>query len=253
MHEAAFGALRVQIHGDRRALGAAAAARVASAFRAVCDRAGEARAIFACAPSQDEFLDALVRENVPWHQVTIFHMDEYVALPAAHPASFRQYLRDHLLARIPEPKAVHLIRAESSPDAECARYSALLAAAPIDLVCMGIGENGHLAFNDPPVADFSDPHLVKMVVLDPACRTQQVHDGCFSGIAAVPTHALTLTIPALTSAAGISCAVPGPRKARAVFDALHGPISTDCPASILRTHPGAILHIDAASAALLPP
>ena len=242
-----FDSLEVHQHPDRASLGLAAARRVAATI-AAC---GEARVVFACAPSQDEFLAALLAQPVDWAKVTVFHMDEYAGLPASHPASFRSYLRGHLLAHI-VPRAVHLIRAEADAAGEAARYAALLAERRLDLVCLGIGENGHLAFNDPPVADFADPALVKLVALDDACRRQQVHDGCFPALDAVPTHALTLTIPALLSAREISCVVPGGRKAQAVRDALLGPIAPSCPASILRTHPRAVLHLDEAAASLLP-
>jgi glucosamine-6-phosphate deaminase len=209
--------------------------------------------IFACAPSQDEFLDALVTgaPAVDWRDVVVFHMDEYVGLRADAEQSFRRYLKTHLLDRIPAPRAFHAIGGEAaSPQAECGRYAALLREAPVDLVCLGIGENGHLAFNDPPVADFNDAALVKVVELDRACRRQQVNDGCFPAFDAVPAQALTLTIPALLGARAVCGVVPGPRKARAVRDALLGPVSTACPASILRTHANAVLHVDDAAAGL---
>ena len=248
---AKFDLLDVCQHADRASLGLAAAQCTAGALRRAIAATGGARVVFACAPSQDEFLAFLADESVPWEHVTVFHMDEYTGLDAAHPASFRHYLREHLLAHIPAPRAVHFIHAESA-DSECARYAALLVEAPIDLVCLGIGENGHLAFNDPPVADFHDSALVKCVALDAACCAQQVNDGCFATLDLVPAHALTLTIPALMSAREISCVVPGERKAAAVRDALLGPIRSSCPASILRTHPRAVLHIDEAAASLLP-
>jgi glucosamine-6-phosphate deaminase len=246
-----FDTLAVHQHDDRAALGAAAAAQVAESIRAACATRGEARVIFACAPSQNEFLAALVRHPIAWGKVVVFHMDEYVGLRADHPASFRHFLRQHLLEHIAPPQSVHLIRAEKDPIHESARYGKLLAEKPIDVVCLGIGENGHLAFNDPPVADFRDPQLVKIVELDAACRQQQVNDGCFPEFAAVPSHALTLTIPALVGAREVSCVVPGTRKAAAVRAALLGPIDPACPASILRQHPRAILHIDTDSATLL--
>jgi glucosamine-6-phosphate deaminase len=248
-----FDSLAVRQYPDRPALGAAAAAHVADCIRAACAARGEARVIFACAPSQNEFLEALVRYPIAWPQVVVFHMDDYVGLRADHPQSFRHFLRTHLLEHIALPKAVHLIRAENEPVHECARYSALLAEKPIDLVCMGIGENGHLAFNDPPVADFSDPERIKVVELDLACRQQQVNDGCFPNLETVPVDALTLTIPMLVSAREISCVVPGERKAEAVRATLLDPVSTACPATILRQHPSAVLFIDAASGSLLPP
>lgn len=236
----------------RRAMGEGAASRVAALIRAACAARGEARVIFACAPSQDDFLTALIGTGIDWSQLVIFHMDEYVGLPAAHPQSFRSYLRGHLLAHIAAPKALHLIGADApAPARECARYAALLSEKPIDLVCLGIGENGHLAFNDPPVADFHDPRLIKIVELDAACRQQQVNDGCFPALAAVPARALTLTIPALLDARHISCVVPGERKARAVRDTVRGAVSTACPASILQTHGSAVLHLDAAAGSLL--
>ncbi len=242
-----FDSLAVHQHADRAALGVAAARGVAAAIAAL----GAARVVFACAPSQDEFLAALLAQPVDWAKVTVFHMDEYADLPEGHPASFRNYLRGHLLMHI-APRAVHLIRAEADATSEAVRYAALLAARPLDLVCLGIGENGHLAFNDPPVADFADPALVKLVALDEACRRQQVHDGCFPALDDVPTHALTLTIPALLSAREIFGVVPGGRKAQAVRDAMLGPIATSCPASVLRTHPRAVLYLDDAAASLLP-
>jgi len=233
-------------------MGAAAAKMVASAIERACARRGTARVIFACAPSQNEFLATLVQEPVNWSAVTIFHMDEYVGLPMSDPGSFRHFLSEHLLARVGKPRAVHLIGGDSDPESECKRYASLLGEAPIDLVCLGIGENGHLAFNDPPVADFDDARLVKVVELDHACRQQQVNDGCFPSLEVVPPHAITLTIPALVSTGEVSCVVPGTRKASAVRDSLLGPIGTSCPASILRRHVNAVIHLDMDSAALLP-
>ena len=247
-----YDALEVRCSPDRAAIGAAAAARVAEILRTACRAQGEARVVFACAPSQDDFLAALLHEKVEWEKITIFHMDEYVGLTAAHPQSFRAYLREHLLAHIPPSREVHLLTGEREADVACAEYARALAEKPIDLVCMGIGENGHLAFNDPPVADFADPLLVKRVELDEVCRQQQVNDGCFPTLAEVSTHALTLTIPALMRAAAISCVVPGERKAAAVRATLLGPVSTECPASILRRHANAVLHVDPPALSLLP-
>jgi glucosamine-6-phosphate deaminase len=244
--------LEVHQHPDRASMGLAAADAVAKTIRDSIAKNGEARAIFACAPSQNEFLAALITHEIDWLRVTVFHMDEYVGLDAQHPASFRHFLREHLLSKIPAPKNFHGIRAEEkNSEGECERYSALLAEKPIDLVCMGIGENGHIAFNDPPVADFHDKHLIKVVELDHTCRQQQVNDGCFPSLADVPTHALSLTIPALMQPRVVSCVVPGPRKAEAVRETLRGKISTACPATILRAHPHATLYIDDAAASLL--
>ncbi len=251
MQTAKFDSLIVRCYADRAEMASAAAEFVTDAIRAACAERGEARVVFACAPSQDAFLDALAWQQIDWSRVVIFHMDEYVGLKADHPQSFRSYLRRHVLSRIGRSKAIHLLAAERAPVREAKRYAALLAERPLDLVCMGIGENGHIAFNDPPVADFKDPASVKVVALDPVCRQQQVHDGCFPKLAAVPKKALTLTIPTLLSARVISCVVPGERKARAVRATLLGPISKRCPASILRRHPRAVLAIDKAAASLL--
>jgi glucosamine-6-phosphate deaminase len=251
MKTSKFDSLEVRQYLDRPALGSAAAASVAAAIRLACSTRGEARVIFACAPSQNEFLAALVRHPIAWGKVTVFHMDEYIGLRGDHPQSFRHFLRTHLLDLIAAPRIVHLIQAEKDPIHEAARYGQLLAEKPIDIVCLGIGENGHLAFNDPPVADFQDPKVIKIVELDAACRQQQVNDGCFPTFDAVPTHALTLTIPTLVGARTVSCVVPGERKAQAVRATLRGPISAACPASILRQHKDAVLHIDDAAASLL--
>jgi glucosamine-6-phosphate deaminase len=248
------GRLQVEIHPDRATLGRAAGAAVAGHLRALLARQATARVIFACAPSQDEFLAALIAASrstelgFDWSRVTAFHMDDYVGFAADHPQSFRRYLRAHLLDHV-AVGAFHPLPAELPPAVACARYSALLTAAPIDLICLGIGENGHLAFNDPPVADFDDPARVKVVALDEACRRQQVNDGCFPTLVDVPTHALTLTLPVFRDARRLSVHVPGPRKAAAVRATLRDPRATACPATLLRDHPDAILYVDEAAAA----
>jgi glucosamine-6-phosphate deaminase len=248
MKKVTYDSLEVIVHPDRAALGEAAASRVAESIRVACATRGDARVIFACAPSQDEFFAALVRKSVAWERVTLFHMDEFVGLRAEHSQSFRHYLRTRLLDHIVTPQAVHLIHGEMDPKHECARYSGLLTEKPIDLACLGIGENGHIALNDPPTANFKDPHRVKMVALDECCRQQQVHDGGFPSIDAVPTHALTVTVPVLLGAREISCVIPGERKAAAIHDTVMGPMSKECPASILRRHSHAVLHLDPTSA-----
>ncbi len=243
-----FDGLHTRIFSTRAEMGKAAGMHAAQAITAAIARRGSARVILASAPSQDETLETLIAAPIDWSRVAIFHMDEYLGLPADHPQTFRAYQRGKVLSRI-APGAFHGIAGESSDAAaECARYAALLSEAPIDVCCLGIGENGHLAFNDPPVADFADPALVKVVELDLPCRQQQVNDGCFPSLEAVPTHALTLTIPALMSARTLVCTVPGPRKAPAVRATLLGAISTECPASILRKHGDASLYLDEASA-----
>ncbi len=247
--------LRVVVHDSRRSLGRAAAAGVVREIAARQTKNGRANIIFAAAPSQNEFLEALGEQGiVDWSTVFAFHMDEYLGLRADHPASFRRYLREHLFDRVGlTVDRLRLIPGEDvkKPLATCLLYESLLLAAPPDIVCAGIGENGHLAFNDPPVADFLDPVKVKPVRLDHACRIQQVHDGCFAAIDDVPTHAYTLTITALLSAPFVSLCVPGPLKAEAVRATLRDPISESCPATALRRHPGAVLHLDRDSAALI--
>jgi glucosamine-6-phosphate deaminase len=243
--------LHVSILPTRAEMGQAAAAEAAAAILGAIKTRGEARIVLASAPSQNELVEALTAAPIDWNRVVIFHMDEYLGLPADHPATFRRYQREHVLSRV-QPYAFEGIRGEA-PDAaaECRRYADALSAEPIDVVCLGIGENGHLAFNDPPVADFEDPALVKIVELEELCRQQQVNDGCFPTLADVPRAALTLTIPALMSGKALFCVVPGPRKAAAVQATLTGPIDTSCPASVLRQHPCARLYLDTDSAALL--
>ena len=228
--------LECSVFGSRAELGEAAAGEFASACRtALGSGANDFRVVFAAAPSQNEFLERLaLRDDIPWSRIVAYHMDEYLGIGADHPASFRRFLIDRLFDRVGiEPESRRLIPGErtESPGRACQEYEDLLRDKPLHLVCAGIGENGHLAFNDPPVADFIDPLWVKIVRLDAACREQQVNDGCFGSIRDVPTHAYTMTIPALLSAPRLLVVVPGPRKAKAVRDALKGPIAEACPAS----------------------
>lgn len=247
--------LRVAVYRDRAAAARAAAEHVRFSIARFVLTSGRARLVFAAAPSQTEFLEALrARDFINWSGVTAFHMDEYLGLTSDHASSFRHYLAQQLFRHIPlAHDRIRLIHGERKdrPLEECLRYEDALRAEPPDVVCAGIGENGHLAFNDPPVADFIDPVWVKLVRLDEPCRAQQVHDGCFARLEDVPTHAYTLTIPALMTAAVVSVMVPGTRKAQAVRDALRGPISEACPASVLRRHAGATLWLDADAASLL--
>jgi glucosamine-6-phosphate deaminase len=206
------------------------------------------RMIFGAAPSQNEMLAALVAEpGIDWGRVTAFHMDEYLGLPPAAPQRFGLWLKRALFDRVPFG-AVHPIAPEPDPEAGIAAYAGLLAAAPIDAVCLGIGVNGHLAFNDPPVADFADPLDVKIVELDAVCRRQQVDDGAFAREADVPRRAITLTIPRLLRADRLFCVVPGPAKRAAVRRALRDPIGEACPATALRGHPDCTLYLDKDSA-----
>ena len=243
--------LKVAIFPGREEMGSAAADAAASAIGAAIKVRGSARVILASASSQIELLSYLRESEVDWSKVTIFHMDEYVGLPADHPASLRHFLHHELIAHLKLREFVGIRGEAKDAEAECTRYSALLAEAPIDVVCLGIGENGHIAFNDPQFAQFDDPKLVKLVEPDEVSRQQQVNDGCFPSLKVVPRMGITLTIPALMSGATLHCVVPGPRKAKAVRETLRGPIATSCPASIMRKHPSAFLYLDEDSAALL--
>lgn len=245
------GKLPVRIYDTRRSMGEAAAADVAACIRELLAVKQEIYMIFAAAPSQNEFLAALaVAPGIEWGRIHALHMDEYVGLPADAPQGFGNFLRAAIFDKVPFA-SVDYIGTESDPEETCRRYAALLQGIQVDIVCMGIGENGHIAFNDPPVADFNDPLTIKKVALDETCRLQQVHDGCFARIEEVPRYAVTLTVPTMFRARYIFCIVPAPTKANAVRAAVCGPISEQCPASILRTHEHAILYTDSDSAALL--
>ena len=243
--------LDVHVHADLVGLATDAAQDATDAIgRAVAAR-GSANVMIATGNSQLAFLEVLTgRADVPWSKVTVFHMDEYVGMGADHPASFARYITERVVDQV-HPAAAHLIDGTNAVAHEIARYTDLLSRHPLDLTCLGIGENGHLAFNDPPVADFDDPADVKEVELDAACRAQQVGEGHFPDLEAVPRTAITLTIPALLRAARVLAIVPERRKAAAVRAALTGPVTTECPASILRRTPHATLYLDEESAALL--
>jgi glucosamine-6-phosphate deaminase len=241
------GDIEVQVHSSRGKMGRAAAATIAAALRA-CLRARPAvRMIFAAAPSQTEMLGDLVTEpDIDWHRVTAFHMDEYIGLEPDAPQRFAIWLRHHLFDRQPFG-AVRLLDPSNDPALAASNYARALAEAPIDIVCLGIGVNGHLAFNDPPVADLKDPLDVKIVELDAVCRQQQVDDGCFAAFEDVPTHAITLTVPRLLRADRLFCVVPGTAKREAVRCALYDPIDAACPATALRQHRAVTLFLDAES------
>jgi glucosamine-6-phosphate deaminase len=239
-----FEKLRVKMYASRAEMGAAAGGDVAAKIRSLQSAQPTVRMIFAAAPSQNETLATLAAaQEIDWSRIVAFHMDEYIGLPSGAPQRFGQYLREHLFDLV-KPGVVHLIDSANDINAECRRYGELLREAPIDMVCLGIGENGHIAFNDPPVADFADPQIIKAVELDDACRQQQVNDGCFANFAAVPTHAVTLTISALMAGRHLYCSVPGATKRAAVHRTLSGPISTACPSTILRTHADCTLYVD---------
>lgn len=242
--------LRVEVHPNREALGAAAATDVAAEIRRRLDAdpAATVRMVFAAAPSQQEMLDALVAEpGIDWSRIAVFHMDEYIGLDPDSPQLFGRWLRAAIFDRV-RPGEVHLIEPGDDPEATARGYAELLAAAPVDIVCLGIGENGHIAFNDPPDADLEDPQLVRVVRLDERSRVQQVEDGLFPAVDAVPTHAITLTIPALLAGQRLFCVVPGERKRDAVRRALTEPVGPQCPATALRTHRACTLYLDEESA-----
>ncbi len=247
------GEATLRVHPDAGALARGAANEAADVLRAAVDARGVAHAMFATGNSQLEFVRLLVHETsgVPWSEIVVFHMDEYVGIGPDHPVGFQRWIRERI-AEPAHPKAAYYIEGLGDPSSQCARYAELLRRHPLDLCCLGIGENGHLAFNDPPVADFSDPLDVKLVELDAACRAQQVHEGHFRDLGAVPSRAITVTIPALLRAGRVLAIVPESRKAQPVHDALTGPIATSCPASALRTVPQATVHLEPESAQLLP-
>ncbi len=247
----AVDSVAVEIYPDKATLSGATADFVAGHIRAAIADRGHARVIFATGASQYDFLDALcAAPDIDWSLVTAFHLDEYVGIAADHPASFCRYLQERIFRRLPFG-AVHLLQGDApDPAAECRRYAALLAESSVDIACVGIGENGHLAFNDPP-ADFTTSAGVHVVQLDEACRRQQVGEGHFPSLAAVPPQALSMTVPAILAAAVISCVVPDARKAEAVRGTLQDPIDPACPASALRTPPHCHVYLDSASAGLL--
>ena len=243
--------LRIEVHEDAGSMARAVAAEAGGYLETRLREKEELRVILATGNSQIEFLSLLLESGrVDWSRVVLFHMDEYLGIDAGHPASFRRYLRERVESRA-RPRAFHYLEGDALlPMDECRRYADLLSEGPIDLCCMGVGENGHIAFNDPEVADFEDPHKVKIVRLDQACRQQQVGEGHFPDLDSVPAYALTLTIPVLCSAGRILCLAPETRKRKAVRAALEDPVSTACPASILRGKEQATLYLDRDSVAL---
>ena len=245
-------ALAVRIYENRKAMGAAAAADIKACILENLKTKDTLNMIFAAAPSQNEVLASLASDpQIPWERICAFHMDEYIGLPADAPQGFGNFLRNALFEKAPFGRVFYFDSTAADPQAECDRYSRLLEEYPADIVVMGIGENGHIAFNDPPVADFADPKRVKIVELDPICRQQQVNDGCFARLEDVPTHALTLTVPALMAARHHFCIVPAPTKAKAVEATVRGEIGEHCPATCLRNRAGAVLYLEPDSAALL--
>jgi glucosamine-6-phosphate deaminase len=228
-------------------MGEAAASDIADELRRRLASQAGVRMVFASAPSQADVLSALVRaQGIDWARVTAFHMDEYIGLPKAAPQRFANWLDAYVFEQVPLA-AVYRIDPGDNPAETARQYAERLDAAPIDIVQLGIGVNGHIAFNDPPVADFADPLDVKVVDLDLECRQQQVDDECFEDVSQVPEQAITLTVPRLLRADRLFCMVPTRAKRAAVDAALNGPIATSCPASVLRRHPACTLYLDADS------
>lgn len=242
--------LEVSVYATRKEMGQAAADLGAARIRKLLKERESVNIILGSAPSQLELYAALLTSGLDFGRIHAFHMDEYLGLAPDAPQGFGNYLKEHLFQHAGF-RSVHYINGQTdNPAAECARYAALLEAYPPDVIFEGIGENGHLAFNDPGVADFHDPARVKISNMDEVCRAQQVHDGCFASLEEVPRQAVTLTIPQLTPPeATLVITVPGPTKAQAVYHTLCGPITEACPASILRRHPHATLVLDRAAAA----
>lgn len=245
--------LTVQIFSDRVSMGKSAASDVSSKISDLLRVKSEINMIFAAAPSQNEFLTALIAdETIAWNKINAFHMDEYIGLPSEAPQSFGNYLNEHLFKHVPFKQVYYIRKMADNPEEECTRYTQLLSEREIDIVCMGIGENGHIAFNDPHVADFNDKHWMKIVELAPQCRQQQVNDGCFTMLSEVPMQAFTLTIPVLMSATYTFCIVPAKSKAMAVYNTLYASVCEDYPSTVLRNKEFARLYIDKDSASLLP-
>jgi len=244
--------MNVQVFDTKSEMAAAAASHSAAIVRAAVAARGEACVVAATGASQFEFLDALAAEpDVEWAKTTFFHLDEYVGLPETHPASFRAYLRERVVDRL-HPGVFHFVDGEApDPREECRRLGELISRATVDVAFVGIGENGHVAFNDPHVADFDDPLWVKPVEIDDTSRHQQVRDGAFDRFEEVPRIALTVTMSTIRACRVISLVVPGPQKAAAVAATLDGPVTTACPASVLRDHPDAVLFVDEDAASLV--
>ncbi|MBQ8815706.1 MAG: glucosamine-6-phosphate deaminase [Lachnospiraceae bacterium] len=243
--------LQVKIMPNRTEMGEVAAADIHAKIKELLAVKEEINIIFAAAPSQNDVLQSLVDSDIEWNRVNAFHMDEYIGLDKSAPQGFGNFLNEHIFGKAPF-KSVNYIDCEAAdPEQECERYAKLLEENPADIIIMGIGENGHIAFNDPWVADFKDTKKVKTVLLDEVCRQQQVNDGCFKELSQVPKQAITLTCPVFNEAPQLFCIVPAPTKAQAVKRTLCGAINEECPATILREHEAAVLYLDADSSALL--
>lgn len=244
------GQLKVNVFDTRDEMGKAAAKDAEQRINRIIAEKGEATVVFAAAPSQNELLEHLCKSSVDWTKVRALHQDEYVGLPADHPAGFGNFLRRAIFDAMPFKEIYYLYNPDESPEALCDRYEAIIAKYPPDLVLLGVGENGHLAFNDPAVADFCDPRSIKLVELDDVCRNQQVNDGCFEKFDDVPKRAMTLTMSAIVAIPERITVVPGCKKANAINGLINGGISTQCPASILKVLAHSSLYLDTDSASI---
>ncbi len=252
MKELKIDNLTVKIFDTREEMGREDSRLAAEKIKKLLSEKETVNILFAAAPSQNELLDNLCEEpGIDWERINAFHMDEYIGLPADAPQSFGNYLKNRIFSKKPFRKIFYINGISDDPKVTCQKYTELLKEYPLDMGFFGIGENGHIAFNDPPVALFDDPQDVKVVELDGICRQQQVNDGCFKSLAEVPTHAITLTVPTLFKVPVIICTVPTSNKAKAVREMAYGPIASSCPASILRRHPDTTVFLDKASASLL--
>ena len=244
--------LKVKVFETRQGMGAEAARDVSKKIKELLNIQATVNMVFASAPSQNEFLAALVEETgIEWARINAFHMDEYVGLEKDAPQRFSQFLKESIFDKVPFNDVFYMNGSNGDTATECSRYAGLLECNPPDIVCMGIGENAHVAFNDPHVADFNDPLLVKEVTLDDVSRQQQVHDGCFTKFELVPSTAITVTVPGLLMAKNIYCIVPGSNKAQAVYLTLNSNISEEVPSTSLRNHDHVILYLDKESASKL--
>jgi glucosamine-6-phosphate deaminase len=243
--------MKISVQDDPLKLGEEAGKKAAELIRAAIREKGSATIILATGSSQFETVAQLTREdNVDWGTVTMFHLDEYIGLPMSHKASFRRYLKERFLDKVPDLKAVHFINGEAEPEGECQRLESLIRQSPVDVALVGIGENGHLAFNDPP-ADFETERAYLVADLDTACRQQQVHEGWFSEVNQVPTQAISMSVKQIMRSKHIICSTPDSRKAMAVKNTVEQQVSNLYPASILQQHPDCYLYVEKASAALL--
>lgn len=242
--------MKITISNDSQELGIAAGKEASMLIRKAITENGQANIILATGTSQFETLSYLVKQDIDWSKVVMFHLDEYIGLPESSPASFRKYLKERFLANVSPLKEVYLVNGDGHAEIECARLGELIKQRPIDVALVGIGENGHLGFNDPP-ADFETETAFIVVKLDEACRKQQFGEGWFPTFEDVPREAITMSIKQILRSKYIICSVPDTRKAVAVKNSLEGPISNLHPASILRTHPNCECFLDKASAALL--